>query len=76
MHAGPCIAKGVDIEGIDDHLHAALHAAGLPHTKEPHYPEGNYRADFAVGDDLAWSDTSKIANIWSGPFGHLTDHRK
>ena len=47
-----CIAK-------DGHVYLSLgertkvdlpHAHGIPHEKEPHYPESNYRADFAVGD--------------------------
>jgi hypothetical protein len=26
-----------------------LHVHGIPHEREPCYPEGNYRADFALG---------------------------
>lgn len=47
-----CIAKDGHVclslgeKTIDD----LLHAHGILHEKEPHYPESNYRADFAVGD--------------------------
>jgi len=34
------------------HLDNWLHASGIPHTREPSYPESNMRADFAVGDTL------------------------
>jgi hypothetical protein len=39
-----CLSLGE--KTIDD----LLHARGFAHEKEPRYPEGNYRADFAVGD--------------------------
>ncbi len=39
-----CLSLGE--KTIDD----LLHAHGVAHEKEPSYPEGNYRADFAVGD--------------------------
>ena len=46
-----CLAKDGHIclslgeKTIDDFLYAR----GIPHEREPHYPEGNFRADFAVG---------------------------
>jgi hypothetical protein len=41
-----CLSLGE--KTIDDFLHAC----GIPHEKEPRYPEGNFRADFAVDDVL------------------------
>jgi len=38
-----CLSLGE--KTIDDFLYAR----GVPHEKEPRYPEGNYRADFRVG---------------------------
>jgi hypothetical protein len=46
-----CVAKDGHVclslgeKTIDD----ALHIHGIAHEKEPKYPEGNFRADFAVG---------------------------
>ena len=46
-----CVAKDGHVclslgeKTIDDFLYAH----GIPHEKEPRYPEGNYRADFRVG---------------------------
>ncbi|MGO8753838.1 MAG: hypothetical protein ACLQHK_01250 [Gallionellaceae bacterium] len=39
-----CLSLGE--KTIDDYLYRR----GIPHHKEPKYPEGNYRADFLVGD--------------------------
>lgn len=41
-----CLSLGE--KTIDD----LLFRMGIAHEKEPHYPEGNYRADFQVGDTL------------------------
>ena len=38
-----CLSLGEKV--VDD----VLYTFGIPHDKEPRYPEGNFRADFAVG---------------------------
>jgi hypothetical protein len=39
-----CLSLGE--KTIDDYMYTR----GVIHEKEPHYPEGNYRADFLIGD--------------------------
>jgi len=39
-----CLSLGE--KTIDDYLYER----NVAHEKEPHYPEGNYRADFQIGD--------------------------
>lgn len=47
-----CLAKDGHVcfslgeKTIDD----LLFELNIPHTKEPYYPEGNYRGDFLIGD--------------------------
>jgi len=53
--------RGIQCLALDGHICLSLgektiddflHANGIPHEKEPGYPEGGYRGDFLVGEVL------------------------
>ena len=59
--SGMRLSRGTRCLGEDGHVCSSigektiddlLHSAGIEHEREPAYPEGNYRADFKVGETL------------------------
>lgn len=55
------MSRGIRSRALDGHMcHSLaertiddmLHLAGIPHQREPPYPEGKYRADFRIGETL------------------------